>query len=347
MTLPLALTMGEPAGIGGEIALKAWLRRREDDSRGGGQGGGTSPAFFMIDDPARLAALAKHLRLTVPIETIERPAAAGAAFGGALPVLPLTLPVPVQPGVVDPRNGAAVVEAIERAVALVRGGEAGAVVTNPIHKQALYGIGFAYPGHTEFLAALAGTGVRPVMMLACPGLRVVPVTVHLPLRAAVDALTTAAIVDAGRTTAEALTRDFGIARPRLAVAGLNPHAGEGGSLGREEIEIVAPAVAALRAEGIAAEGPAPADTLFHAEARRRYDAVLCMYHDQALIPLKTIDFDRGVNVTLGLPFVRTSPDHGTAFDIAGRGVANPDSLIAALALAGEMAAARRAAPLGG
>ena len=225
----------------------------------------------------------------------------------------------------------------------MRSGRAAALVTNPIHKGSLYRAGFRHPGHTEYLAELAGTGEAPVMMLACPALRVVPITIHLPLRRAVESLTSAAIVHAGRVTDAALRRDFGIAAPVLAFAGLNPHAGEAGGLGREEIEIVEPALAELRAAGIDARGPLPADTMFHAEARRSYDAALCMYHDQALIPIKTVDFYGGVNVTLGLPFVRTSPDHGTAFAIAGRGVARPDSLIAALRLAAEMAARRSGA----
>jgi 4-hydroxythreonine-4-phosphate dehydrogenase len=326
--IPLALTMGEPAGIGGEIALAAWRRRAE-----------TVPPFFLLDDPERLAALARELGWTVPIKAIAAPEEAGAAFADHLPVLPIAIPRPVRPGHGDAGNAGAVIAAIDAAVALARAGRAAAIVTNPINKQILYSAGFKHPGHTEYLAELAG-GAQPVMMLACPGLRVVPVTIHMPLREAVAALTTDAIISTGRITAAGLRRDFAIARPVLAVAGLNPHAGESGALGREEIEIIAPAVATLRGEGVAAEGPFPADTLFHEAARRRYDAVLCMYHDQALIPLKTIDFDGGVNVTLGLPFIRTSPDHGTAFDIAGTGRANPTSLIAALRLAGEMAARR-------
>jgi len=325
---PIALTMGEPAGIGGEIALAAWRRRAEG-----------VPPFFLLDDPERLAALARGLGWSVPIKAIAVPEEAGAAFTDHLPVLPIALPRPVRPGHGDARNAGAIIAAIDAAVALARAGRAAAIVTNPINKQILYSAGFKHPGHTEYLAELAG-GAQPVMMLACPGLRVVPVTIHLPLREAVAALTTDAIISTGRITAAGLRRDFAIARPVLAVAGLNPHAGESGALGREEIEIIAPAIAALQGEGIAAEGPFPADTLFHEAARRRYDAVLCMYHDQALIPLKTIDFDGGVNVTLGLPFIRTSPDHGTAFDIAGTGRANPTSLIAALKLAGEMAARR-------
>ncbi|MBP2303006.1 4-hydroxythreonine-4-phosphate dehydrogenase PdxA [Azospirillum picis] len=336
--LPLAVTMGEPAGIGGEITLKAWMARAGDGAPPGGL-----PPFFVIDDPARLAALAAGLGLAVPVRAIASPAEAPALFGHALPVLPVELSAPVQAGRPDPANGAAVIAAIDGAVALVRGGEAAAVVTNPIQKSALYAAGFRHPGHTEYLAHLAGMAEEPIMMLAAADLRVVPVTIHVALRDAVDRLSTEAIVHAGRVTAAALARDFGIARPRLAVAGLNPHAGEGGAMGREDIDIVAPAVAALRAEGIDASGPRPADTMFHAAARRGYDAALCMYHDQALIPVKTVDFDGGVNVTLGLPFVRTSPDHGTALDIAGSGVASPGSLIVALATADRMARNRRAA----
>ncbi len=323
---PLALTMGEPAGIGGELALAAWK---------------AAPCcYFAIDDPARLGALAGRLGLDVPVAAIAEPAEAETVFPRALPVLTQELATAAEPGQPDPANAAAVIAAIERAVALVRTGEAAAVVTNPIQKQTLYQAGFRYPGHTEYLAALAKSATAPVMMLVCPGLRVVPITVHLPLAEAAGALTTEAILHAGRVAAAALATDFGIAAPRLAVAGLNPHAGEGGALGREEVEIIAPAVASLCADGIAAAGPAPADTLFHEAARARYDAALCMYHDQALIPLKTIDFARGVNITLGLPFVRTSPDHGTALDIAGQGRADPRSLLAALETARDMAMAR-------
>ncbi|HTH96655.1 MAG TPA: 4-hydroxythreonine-4-phosphate dehydrogenase PdxA [Stellaceae bacterium] len=325
-TAPLVLTMGEPAGIGGEIALMAWQRRHEG-----------IPVFAMLDDPERLRALARRLGWNVPVVALDEPAAAPGVWDHALPVLPIPLGKPSVPGQLDPANAGAVIQAIERAVQLVQSGKASAIVTNPINKLALYGEGFAYPGHTEFLAALAGPGITSIMMLACPDLRVVPVTVHLALRQALEALTSARIVEAGIITAAALARDFGIERPRLAVAGLNPHAGEGGSMGREEIEIIQPAIDALRVQGIEASGPAPADTLFHAGARSQYDAVLCMYHDQALIPLKTVDFHGGVNVTLGLPFIRTSPDHGTALGLAGTGTANPESLIAALRLAADMA----------
>jgi 4-hydroxythreonine-4-phosphate dehydrogenase len=330
MPLPLALTMGEPAGIGGEIALKAWLGR----SRG-------VPAFYLIDDPDRLASLAAALGWPVPVRQIAMPAEASEVFAEALPVTPVGGALRGRPGHPDPADAAAIIGAIDAAVADVCGGRAAALVTNPIHKDSLYRAGFRYPGHTEYLAELAGEGATPVMMLVCPELRVVPVTIHLALRRAVESLTAAAIVTAGRVTAAALRRDFGIAEPVLAVAGLNPHAGEAGGLGREEIETVAPAIAELRASGIDARGPLAADTMFHAEARRSYDAALCMYHDQALIPIKTIDFDGGVNVTLGLPFVRTSPDHGTAFAIAGQGIARAGSLIAALRLAAEMAAKRQ------
>ena len=333
MTVPLVLTMGEPAGIGGEITLKAWQERVLR----------AVPSFFVIDDSARLTALAKAIGLDVPVREIRTPGDATRVFPDALPVLAQALPhVPV-PGRPDAANAPAVIAAIERAVALVRSGQASAVVTNPIQKETLYDAGFAYPGHTEFLGALTQVA-HSVMMLAGPELRVVPVTIHLSLIDALAALSTAAIVTCGRVTAAALVRDFGIARPRLAVAALNPHAGEAGAMGHEERDIIAPAVAALIAQGIDATGPAPADTLFHAEARKRYDAVLCMYHDQALIPLKTLDFERGINITLGLPFIRTSPDHGTATDIAGRGIANPASLIAALAAASAMAARRAAQP---
>ncbi len=333
MSQPLALTMGEPAGIGGETTLQAWLRRHE---------AGLSP-FFVIDDPGRLERLAALLGWPVPIRRIARSKEASGVFAAALPVLalPVALAHLAVPGKPDPANGAAVIGAIRHGAALVGDGEAAALVTNPIHKETLYAAGFRHPGHTEFLAELAG-GI-PVMMLACSELRVVPVTVHLPLRAAADALSAETIVATGRITAASLVRDFGIARPRLAVAALNPHAGEGGALGREELDIIAPAVEMLRREGLQVEGPAPADTLFHPAARARYDAALCMYHDQALIPLKTIDFAGGVNVTLGLPFIRTSPDHGTALDIAGKGAADATSLIAALRLAAAMAARRAAA----
>ncbi len=332
MSLPLALTMGDPAGIGGELTLAAWARLRRD----GGQ------FFAVLDDPARLTALVAALGLDVPIVVVDGPEGALAAFPDGLPVIPVSLPVPAAPGRPDPDNAPAVLASIERAVRLALDGRVGGVVTNPISKSVLYGAGFAHPGHTEFLGALCGAAEPPVMMLACPGLRVVPVTVHVSLRRAAAELTAAEILRAGLVLARSLRQDFGVAAPRLAVTGLNPHAGEGGAMGVEDAAVVAPAVAALRARGVDARGPLPADTLFTPRARATYDAALCMYHDQALIPLKTLDMDGGVNVTLGLPIVRTSPDHGTAFDIAGTGRADAGSLLAALRMAAAMAAARRA-----
>jgi 4-hydroxythreonine-4-phosphate dehydrogenase len=321
--------MGEPAGVGGELTLKAWRART-----------GARP-FFAIDDPARLAALAGKLGLAVPVREIASPAEAAAVFATALPVLRVSLKALVKAGHPDPVNAASTLEAIERATGLAQAGEIAGFATNPIQKKTLQDAGFKHPGHTEFLAELAG-GNDVAMMLACPELRVVPVTIHLSLANAVHALTPDVIVRAGRITAAGLRSLFGIERPRLAVAALNPHAGEQGTMGDEESRIIAPAIATLRAEGIDVRGPAPADTLFHPAARATYDAALCMYHDQALIPIKTIDFSGGVNVTLGLPFVRTSPDHGTALDIAGTGRADPASLIAALAMADDMARRRGA-----
>jgi 4-hydroxythreonine-4-phosphate dehydrogenase len=325
--------MGEPAGIGGDIALKAWAGRSDNGV----------PAFLVIDDCLRLRTLAARLGLDVPVQEIASPAEAMAVFPSALPVLHQPLAVPVEPGKPDPANVPMVKAAIERAVALCLAGDVAGMVTNPIHKHVMYSGGFTFPGHTEFLAALLGRpGLREVMMLACPELRVVPVTIHLGLAEAIRGLTGADIVEIGRITAQALAEDFAVRHPRIAVAGLNPHAGENGSMGREDEEIVRPAVDRLRALGIDAFGPLPSDTLFHPRARQGYDAALCMYHDQALIPIKTIDFDGGVNVTLGLPVVRTSPDHGTAFDLAGTGKALPGSLIAALAMAAAIAANRAA-----
>ena len=313
--------MGDPAGIGGELTTRAWQALHRD-----------GPCFVALDDPQRLTG--------VPIVEVASPDAARAVFADALPVLPIKLASPARPGHPDKANARAVIASIERAAALCLAGEASGMVTNPINKAALYDAGFAYPGHTEFLAELTGARGKQIMMLASPDLRVVPVTVHASLRDSIGMLTTEAIVAAARTTAAALQRDFGIARPRLAIAGLNPHAGEQGALGDEETTIIAPALAALRADGIDVSGPWPPDTMFTRTARARYDAAICMYHDQALIPLKTLDMDHGVNVTLGLPIVRTSPDHGTAYDIAGKGIADPSSLIAAIQLAAELAHAR-------
>jgi 4-hydroxythreonine-4-phosphate dehydrogenase len=324
--------MGDPAGIGGELTLRAWQAWR------GGDG-----CFVALDDPDRLRELARFMGLDVPVVTIAAIDEAPAVFPGALPVLPIALVVPARPGQPEAKNAAAVVASIERATELAARGLAGAVVTNPINKAALYEAGFAYPGHTEFLAALTGATGRQIMMLASPALRVVPVTVHASLRQSIEMITTARIVAAARTTEAALRREFGIARPRLAIAGLNPHAGEQGALGDEETTIIGPAIDELRRDGLDVSGPWPPDTMFTEAARARYDVAICMYHDQALIPLKTLDMTHGVNVTLGLPIVRTSPDHGTAYDIAGKGIADPSSLIAALVLAGELAARRGAA----
>ncbi|HQS14509.1 4-hydroxythreonine-4-phosphate dehydrogenase PdxA [Reyranella sp.] len=328
--VPLAVTMGEPAGVGGELSLKAWLSRKSGDR-----------PFFVLDDPDRLSALARKLGVNVPIMGIERPEDAATCFASALPVLPVRLAAPSQPGHPDVANAGATIEAIERAAAFAMAGTVAGIVTNPIQKKTLQDAGFRHPGHTEFLAELAG-GVEVAMMLACPELRVVPVTIHLSLADAVRSLDGDAIVRAGRITAMGLRDLFGIERPRLAVAALNPHAGEQGAMGDEERRIIMPAIEALQREGIRAQGPAPADTLFHAAARPAYDVALCMYHDQALIPIKTIDFSGGVNVTLGLPFVRTSPDHGTALDIAGTGRADPASLLAAIHMADDMACRRGA-----
>ncbi len=321
----LALTMGDPAGIGGEIAAGAWRILRQ-----------TGPGFVMLADPDWMAAHA-------PVQRIET--VAEARFAEAVPVLSIRLDRPAQLGRPDASNAAATIASIEQAVGLAQAGTVSGVVTNPISKAVLQAAGFPHPGHTEFLAALTGAAGCEVMMLASPMLRVVPVSIHVSLRAALDMLTTDGIVAVARTTHAALIADFGVAAPRLAIAGLNPHAGEAGRMGHEEIALIQPAVARLRAAGLDASGPWPPDTMFTEAARRTYDAAVCMYHDQALIPLKTLDMAGGVNVTLGLPVVRTSPDHGTAFDIAGRGVADPSSLVAALRLAAEIASRRRLASL--
>jgi 4-hydroxythreonine-4-phosphate dehydrogenase len=326
---PLGLTMGDPAGIGGELTLKTWLTLRN-----------TGPAFIALDDPARLQGLAVTLGLAVPVQTVTTTAQAAEAFRTALPVLPVPLAAAPVPGKPNPANANSVVASIKQATKLAQAGAASAVVTNPINKAALYQAGFTYPGHTEFLAALTGATGQQIMMLASPMLRVVPVTVHASLRDSIAMLTTNMIIAAARTTATALRRDFGLQSPRLAIAGLNPHAGEQGALGTEETTLIQPAIDRLKADGIDVSGPWPPDTMFTAAARKRYDVAICMYHDQALIPLKTLDMDHGVNVTLGLPIVRTSPDHGTAFDIAGKGLADPTSLIAAIQLAAQLAARR-------
>jgi 4-hydroxythreonine-4-phosphate dehydrogenase len=319
----LALTMGDPAGICGEITGAAWRALRP-----------TGPQFCVIADPDWLAAYA-------PVQIVDNPNEGN--FHHAIPVLRLELPQKPTPGHPTPANAPAIIASIERAVRLAQSGAVSAVVTNPIAKSVLQSAGFPHPGHTEFLAALTGVPGREIMMLASPLLRVVPVTIHVSLRTALDTLTTAGIIAAARTTHAALIADFGIPTPRLAIAGLNPHAGESGRMGTEETTLIAPAIAQLRAEGLRITGPHPPDTLFTESARPTYDAAICMYHDQALIPLKTLDISGGVNVTLGLPIVRTSPDHGTAFDIAGLNRASPASLIAALRLAAGIATQRASA----
>jgi 4-hydroxythreonine-4-phosphate dehydrogenase len=326
----LAMTLGDPAGIGPELALRAWLQRAE-----------IGAPFFLIADPVALRDAAGRLGLDVPVALVG-PGGAAAAFDRALPVVALNAGAAATPGRPDSAFAGATIESIERAVGYVRSGEASAVVTNPIAKHVLYGAGFKFPGHTEFLGELArpwGEGVQPVMLLWSSALCVAPVTIHIPLADVPRALTRDLILTTARIVASDMRKRFGLARPRLAFAGLNPHAGEDGAIGREEIETIAPAIAQLRDEGLVVSGPHPADTMFHEAARRRYDVALTMYHDQGLIPIKTLAFDTGVNVTLGLPFVRTSPDHGVAFDIAGKGLANPSSLIEAARLAARLAAA--------
>ncbi len=328
---PIAITMGEPAGVGGEILLKAWTQRAEFDL----------PPFFAVDDPERLEVLADTLGMAVPIAVIDGPNDAANAFDRALPVVPNALLKPVKMGSPDQANTDAVVGSIRKAVAFASEGLASAVVTNPIHKAVLYKGGFTSPGHTEFLGELTKTSAAPVMMLACPGLRVVPVSIHIPLTDAVSGLNTDTIVAIGKSCAKGLRDDFGIEAPRIAVAGLNPHAGEGGTLGGEDDAIVAPAVDKMQASGIDATGPHSPDAMFHDEARATYDLALCMYHDQALIPLKTLNFRQAINVTLGLPIIRTSPGHGVALQIAGSGQAHADSLIAAITAADKISKARR------
>ncbi|TNE41098.1 MAG: 4-hydroxythreonine-4-phosphate dehydrogenase PdxA [Alphaproteobacteria bacterium] len=338
---PIALTMGEPAGIGQEITLKAWERRQKN----------STPPFYLIADPDWLKHLTERLGVSVPVAQIEAPMEALEVFEHALPVLPLTLPATPELGRPCVQTAQTVIASIERGVSACLSGDAAAVVTNPIQKSALYDAGFQYPGHTEYLGVLAQkaqgqpTPPKPMMMLSHEALRVVPVTSHVPLSVAISNLTTDLIAEAARQLDQALRQDFGFHRPRIVVAGLNPHAGEGGALGREEIEIIEPAIEKLQSEGLDVKGPLPSDTLFHLAARMDYDAVLAMYHDQALIPLKTIDFDTGVNSTHGLPFVRTSPDHGTALSLAGTGTASARSLEAALVLADFIAARRANSPL--
>jgi 4-hydroxythreonine-4-phosphate dehydrogenase len=330
MSKALALTLGEPAGIGPDITIAAWTRRAEL----------VLPAFYVLGDAHFLAQRATELGRQIPIVNVS-PREAAEAFATALPVVDVGVLATARPGFPDQSSALVAIAAIRAAVRQVLDGTATAIVTNPVAKNVLYQSGFPEPGHTEFLGKLAteltGVAAQPVMMLWAPELAVVPVTIHLPLTDVPRQLNFDLIVETGRIVARDLAARFRIKHPRLAVAGLNPHAGENGALGVEDRTIVAPAIEKLRAEGIDARGPLPADTMFHAAARARYDAALCMYHDQALIPIKTLAFDHAVNVTLGLPFVRTSPDHGTAFDIAGTGRADPASLIAAIRLAVRLA----------
>ncbi|MGO9134332.1 MAG: 4-hydroxythreonine-4-phosphate dehydrogenase PdxA [Methylovirgula sp.] len=335
--MPLALTRGDPSGIGPELALKAWLALHDDPS---------APTFFLIADADDLRGLAKRFDLPVPIAACA-PSEACALFSTALPVVILQERVHGALGKANVADAPGTVRSIERAAELVRAHEAAAVVTNPIAKEVLQRAGFPHPGHTEFLGELAGRlfgarGARPIMLLWSEALAVVPTTIHVPLAAVPGLLTYDLLLDTGKIVALDFAERFGLAKARLAFTGLNPHAGEAGHMGREEIDIIAPAIAELRRLGIDAKGPFPADTLFHKAARETYDVAICMYHDQALIPIKTLAFESAVNVTLGLPFVRTSPDHGTAFDIAPEGRADPSSLIAALHLAARLAQAEAA-----
>ena len=326
---PLAVALGDPAGIGPEIVARAWAAR---DRHG-------LPPFFAIGDLRAIRAVWDG-----PVEVLAGPADAAAVFGRALPLVQVDDPGDIVPGEPNLAGARCALDSLEIAVGLARAGTAAGVVTAPVSKAQLYAIGFSHPGQTEFIAERCGIAPsNAVMMLAGPSLRTVPVTIHVALADVPAQLTGELIVARARVVARALQRDFGVAEPRLAVAGLNPHAGESGMLGREEIDLITPAIETLRAEGIDATGPWSADAMFHAAARAQYDAALCMYHDQALIPLKTLHIDDGVNVTLGLPIVRTSPDHGTAFGIAGTGRARPDALCAAILMAGGCAARRAAA----
>jgi 4-hydroxythreonine-4-phosphate dehydrogenase len=334
MEKPLALTLGEPAGIGPDIAIAAWLRRNELKL----------PAFYVAGDRDCLARRARVLGVDLRLKDVGAGDAV-ATFADALPVVSTGHAATAPPGQPDDASADAAIGSIRHAVSDVTAGRAAAVVTNPIAKSVLYAAGFRHPGHTEFLAELAAQGgdaPQPVMLLWSPVLAVVPVTIHLALREAIAQLSSGLIASTARIAAAGLKASFGVARPRLALSGLNPHAGEDGSLGSEEQTIIAPAIETLRSEGFDVRGPLPADTMFHEAARNTYDCAICMVHDQALIPVKTLAFDEAVNVTLGLPFIRTSPDHGTAFDIAGTGRASPASLIAALRLAARMAAAKPA-----
>jgi len=329
--LPLALTMGEPAGIGPEIALKLWHEREKYKT----------PPFVLIASKTQMARCCEQLGYGITFEVVDTVADASDIFDRALPLLTLEEDCDVSPGALDPSAAACVISSIKMAVKLTQSGETSAIVTNPIHKKNLYEAGFSFPGHTEFLAHLSNaTGQPPlsVMMLQGGGLRAVPVTIHIPLAQVPAALTTDLIVATAEIVHQDLIRNFGVESPRIAVAGLNPHAGEDGALGMEDINVIQPAIEVLKSRGIDVRGPLPADTMFHDKARALYDVALCMYHDQALIPVKTLGFDTGVNITLGLDFIRTSPDHGTACDIAGHGIADPGSLLEALKTAAQMAA---------
>lgn len=331
LAAPLAVPMGDPAGIGPEILTRAWDMR---DAEG-------LPAFFAIGDRRALAAVWNG-----PIETLDDPREALDVFPRALPLVQVDDPGAIEPGQPNLAGARCALDSLELGVGLARSLIASGLVTGPVSKSQLYQIGFTYPGQTEFVAERCGVAEsRAVMMLAGPHLKAVPLTIHVPLADVPRLVTRELFLTRARVLARALSRDFGIARPRIAVAGLNPHAGEKATLGREEVEVIIPAIAELQAEGIDINGPHAADTMFHAAARSRYDAALCMYHDQALIPLKTLDFEDGVNITLGLPIIRTSPDHGTAFGIAGRGEASPRAMIAAIRMAGACAAQRQASNL--
>ncbi len=328
--LPIVLTMGDPAGIGPDLALQIWLQHA----------GLALPAFCVIGCLDTMRQRASVMGLDIALQDIQNISETGNVFDAALPVLPLPCQNPVSAGIADNGNAEAVIGSIEQAVSLVQGGAARAVVTNPINKEVLYDAGFRFPGHTEFLASLASVDgqkpIFPVMMLASKQLNVVPVTIHIALSQVSEKLTQDLLIKTCQITRDAFRHYFGLERPRLAIAGLNPHAGEGGSMGMQEKEIIIPAIEKMRKMGLEVSGPHPADTLFHEEARQKYDVVMGMYHDQVLIPIKTLAFDSGVNVTLGLPFVRTSPDHGTAYDIAGTGKANPRSLVEAIKMASRM-----------
>ena len=329
MSLPIAITMGDPAGIGGELTIAAWKSRRTQ-----------GPAFYVYDCPQRLQDLAKRLQIQLPLIEITDPKEAISQFPNALPVLPVPLPTLPVPGLPDPSHAAFAIRSIELAAQACLEGKASGLVTNPVYKKSFYDAGFAFPGQTEFVGAISDPSALPLMLLAGPSLKVVPLTTHVPIIEAVTSLTVKRITTVGTALAKALEQDFGFSPPRIAISGLNPHAGEEGKMGRQEIEIITPAVNILREHGISVIGPLSPDSMFHSAARSSYDAALCMYHDQALIPLKTLDFYSGVNITLGLPIVRTSPDHGTAFDIAGTGQADPSSFLAALDIASEIAARR-------